>query len=106
MGKRVVVMCHVLALSKWVPEARTTQGRIPCLGLLWWAERYPPKCPPPKAYMPLYGQKELCRGDEGKDLEMRRLFWAPWVVRYDHRIRIRGKQEVQSQREEVIRWQK
>lgn len=56
--------------------------------------------------MPLYGQKELCRWDEGKDLEMRRLFWATWVVQYDHSILIRGKQEVQSQREEVIRWQK
>lgn len=49
--------------------------------------------------MPLGLQKELCRGDEGKDLEMRRLFWATWAVRHDHSIRRRGKQEVQSQRE-------
>lgn len=34
---------------------------------------------------------------------MRRLFWATWEVRHDHSIRRRGKQEVQSQREEVIR---
>lgn len=37
---------------------------------------------------------------------MRRLFWATWVVQYDHSILIRGKQQVQSQREEVTRWQK
>jgi len=40
--------------------------------------------------MPLSGQKELCRWDEGKDLEMRRLFWATWVVQYDHSRKVRN----------------
>ena len=94
--------------NRMVPRARTTLVRIPCLGLV--RQNNGPKdvhiLTPNPVKMSPYQQKELCRWDQVKDLELRRLFWATRVVQCDHNVLIRGRQKVQSEREKSVGWQK